>query len=86
MTQLKQYAFEMLRNISDEKIIYVIQFLESIDEDSKIESLPGQSSEDAFDSILSIIKNNKKSKKINFNDKEEWHKHLEEKYGNTVRY
>ena len=38
MTQVKQKVFELLQNISDEKVIYIIKFIQAIKEDSKTDS------------------------------------------------
>ncbi|GHU18673.1 hypothetical protein FACS1894163_10940 [Spirochaetia bacterium] len=38
MTQVKERAFELLKNISDEKAVYVIKFIRAIEDDSKSDS------------------------------------------------
>jgi hypothetical protein len=38
MTQVKRRAFELLKNISDEKAVYVIKFIRAIDDDSKADT------------------------------------------------
>ena len=38
MTPVKQRAFELLKNISDEKAVYVIKFIQAIEDDSKSDS------------------------------------------------
>ena len=94
MTQVKQRAFELLKNISDEKAVYVIKFIQAIEDDSKSDSeneIGMQSvnrSDDfekrqaAFDGFMQYAGR----LSADFDCKKELAEYREERYGNPAGY
>jgi hypothetical protein len=92
MTQVKQRAFEMLKNISDEKAVYVIKFIRAIDDDVGAENeIAGQNDnhserlaerQAAFDGFMQYAGR----LPSDFDYKKELAEYREERYGNSARY
>jgi hypothetical protein len=90
MTQVKQRAFELLKNISDEKAVYVIKFIRAIENDSENEltmqsenrSGDFEKRQAAFDGFMQYAGR----LPADFDYKKELAEYREERYGNPAGY
>jgi hypothetical protein len=94
MTPVKQRAFELLKNISDEKALYVIKFIRAIGDDSEADAenetiMHSENRRDdlaerqaAFDGFMQYAGR----LPADFDYKKELAEYREERYGNSARY
>jgi 3-methyladenine DNA glycosylase AlkC len=79
MTQVKERAFELLKNMGDEKNLYVIKFIQAINDDS--ESVLSEQRKAAFKDYTNLKKILKKPLSPDFDYKKELAVYQEERYG-----
>jgi hypothetical protein len=81
MTQVKERAVELIKNISDEKTIYVIKFIQAINDNS--EAVPSEQRKASFEAYMNLKKTLKKPLPPDFDYKKELAEYREERYGYT---
>jgi hypothetical protein len=77
MTQVKERAVELIKNISDEKTLYVIKFIQAINDNS--ESLSSEPREASFEAYMNLKKKLKKPLSPDFDYKKELAEYREER-------
>jgi hypothetical protein len=84
MTQVKQKAFELLENISDEKAAYVIKFMRAIEDDTETETSAHdyEKRQAAFEGFMKYAGR----LPADFDYKRELAEYREERYGSSVRH